>query len=339
MQFTANQIAEFVGGSVEGNGQAVVSTFAKIEEGKPESLTFLANAKYTHYLYSTKASVALVSKDFVAEQPLEVTLIRVDNPYDTLALLMRTVDSVVNPQPVGVEQPCYISDGVEVPGGAYIGAFAYIGKNVRLGKNVKIYPQSYIGDNAVIGDDCIIYSGVRIYRGCKIGCRCILHSGCVIGADGFGFAPDEKGHYNKIPQMGYVEISDDVELGANTTVDRATMGHTVIGRGTKIDNLVQVAHNVCVGSHTVIAAQAGIAGSAKIGDHCMLGGQVGVAGHITVGDRTAVGAQSGIPNSVKPDSRLMGYPAIDARCWARQASMLKRLPDLFDRVKALEDRK
>lgn len=335
MQFSANQIAALTGGTVEGDGNVAVSTFAKIEEGTPGAISFLANPKYTNYIYDTRSSIVLVSRDFVAERPVAATLIRVDDPYATVAHLLKMVDTMINVQPTGVEDPSFVAPGVEIPEGAYIGAFAYVGQGAKLGKGVKIYPQAYVGRNVVIGDDTIIYPGVKIYQNCKVGARCIIHSGVVVGADGFGFAPTD-GHYDKIPQLGNVEIADDVEIGANTAIDRATMGSTRIGRGTKLDNLIQVAHNVEIGTDTVIASQCGIAGSTKIGSHCMFGGQVGFAGHINVGDNVTIGAQSGIPGNVASGSRLMGYPAIDAREWSRQAVYIKNLPKLSRRVDELE---
>lgn len=335
MQFTANQIASMVGGKVEGDGNACVSTFAKIEEGHQGALSFLANPKYAHYIYNTQSSIVLVKEDFKPEQPVSATLIRVADPYATVAQLLEMAAAILEPKPVGVEQPCHIADGVELPEDAYVGAFAYIGKGVKLGKGVKIFPQSYIGDNVEIGDDAVIKPGVKIYHGCRIGARCIIHSGCVIGADGFGFAPTENG-YKKIPQLGNVVIEDDVELGANTTVDRAMMGSTRIGHGTKLDNLIQIAHNCQVGSDTVMAAQVGVAGSAKVGSRCMIGGQVGIAGHISVGDNVQIGAQSGIPSSVPDGSRIMGSPAVDMKLYARTVVYEKNLGDLFRRVAELE---
>ena len=336
MQLTADIIASHLGGTVEGNGSAAVHDFGKIESADPGSITFLANPKYTHYIYTTDASIVLVNRDFKAEAPIKATLIRVDDPYSALAQLLNLAASLLKPNPTGVEHPVFISDGVQVPEGAYIGAFAYIGKGVKLGKNVKIYPQAYVGDGVEIGDDTILYSGVKVYYGCRIGARCVVHAGAVIGSDGFGFAPDAQGVYHKIEQLGIVMIDDDVEIGANTTVDRSTMGATRIAKGVKLDNLIQVAHNVEIGHDTVIAAQAGMAGSSKVGANCMIGGQVGVAGHISIGDRTAIGAQSGIPNNVAPDSRLMGYPAVPMADFARNAVYMKRLASLFKRVDALE---
>lgn len=335
MEFLAEQIAAVTGGTVEGNPKVALRSFAKIEEAGEGDLAFLANPKYTNYIYSTKASAVLVSNDFKAEQALETTLIRVANPYETLATLMRMVDQLLNPQPTGIEEPSHIGAGVTVDENCYIGAFSYIADGVSLGAGVKVYPHVYIGRGASIGDGTILYSGAKVYPGCKIGKSCIIHSGAVIGADGFGFAPNATGSYDKIPQMGIVVLGDNVEVGANTTVDRATMGATLIGDGSKLDNLVQVAHNVEVGANTVIAAQAGFAGSSKVGNNCMIGGQVGVAGHISIGNKVSIGAQSGIPNNVADGSVLMGYPAVPARNFARQAAALKRLPDLMSRMNAL----
>ena len=335
MEFSASQIAALVSGKVEGDGNVTVSTFAKIEEGHPGAISFLANPKYTHFIYSTKSSIVLVSNDFVPEEPISCTLIRVADPYATVAFLLDMVSKMTAVQPEGVEQPSYVAEGVEIAAYCYVGAFAYVGKGAVIGKNVKIYPQVYVGAGAVIGDNTILYPGVKIYHGCKIGKNCILHSGVVIGSDGFGFAP-VNGEYNKIPQLGIVELEDNVEIGANTTIDRAMMGATKIRHGVKLDNLIQIAHNCEVGANTVMAAQAGVAGSTKIGAGCMVGGQVGFAGHIHVGDGSEIGAQSGIPNDVKPGSRLMGYPAVNAGEFARQAVYTKNLGKLFDRVKNIE---
>lgn len=336
MQLTADIIANHIGGTVEGDGSVAVHDFAKIETAGPDTITFLANPKYTHHIYTTGASIVLVKRDFVPEQPVKATLIRVDDPYSCLAQLLNLAASLLKPNPVGIEQPVFIGEGTEIPEESYIGAFAYIGKGVKLGKNVKIYPQTYVGDGVSIGDDTVLYPGVKVYYGCRIGKRCIIHAGAVIGSDGFGFAPDAQGVYHKIEQLGIVDIEDDVEIGANTTVDRSTMGRTFIAHGVKLDNLIQVAHNVEIGHDTVIAAQTGMAGSSKIGANCMIAGQVGVAGHIAVGDRTAIGAQSGIPNNVAADSRLMGYPAVPMADFARNAVYIKRLSSLFKRVDQLE---
>lgn len=335
MEFTANQIASLANGTVEGDGNVKISTIAKIEEGHEGAISFLANPKYTHYIYTTGSSAVLVSKDFQPELPVKATLIRVADPYATVAHLLKMVESMVTPVMSGIEQPVYVAEGVTVPDDIYLGAFAYVGKDVTIGRNVKIYPQAYIGQGVTIGDNTVIYSGVKIYHGCKIGKNCILHAGAVIGADGFGFAPTPNG-YEKIPQIGNVEIADDVEIGANTTIDRAMMGSTRIQHGVKIDNLVQIAHNCVVGEYTAMAAQGGVAGSAKIGKKCMIGGQVGIAGHITVGDDVQIAAQSGLKESVEPGARLFGSPAMDFKSYCRQAVFVKGLPELYKRVKALE---
>ena len=312
MELTPQLIASLIDGKVEGDGNVRLTGFAKIEEAAPGYVTFIANPKYSHYIYETEASAVLVSDDFVTERPVSPVLIRVKDPYVALADLMNAMEST-RPRPQGIEQPCFIAEGVVVPDDAYIGAFAYIGKGVHLGKGVKVYPQSYIGENVTIGDGSVIRAGVRIYQDCVIGKGCIIHSGAVIGADGFGFAPRPDGTYEKIPQIGNVVIDDDVEIGANTTVDRATFGSTRIGKGTKLDNLIQVAHNVEIGTGNVFAAQVGVAGSTKIGDFNQVGGQVGFAGHIHVGNMNQFGAQSGIPNNVGDGNRLIGYPAVGLR--------------------------
>lgn len=334
MEITVGQIAALVNGTVEGDANIKINNYSKIEEGKEGCLTFLANPKYEHYIYDTNASVVLVRKDFVAERPLKTTLIRVDDPYATIAQLLNMVSSMQQAR-VGVEQPVYVADGVDVPADIYLGAFSYVAKGAKLGKNVKIYPQCYIGDNVVIGDNVILYPGVKIYHGCVVGNNCILHSGVVVGGDGFGFAP-ENGVYKKIAQIGNVIIEDDVEIGANTTIDRATMGSTIVKKGVKLDNLIQIAHNVEVGEHTVVAAQAGIAGSAKIGSHNMIGGQCGFAGHITVGDNNQFGAQSGIPKSVGDNNILMGYPAVKHVDFARQVANVKNLGRMSAELQALK---
>lgn len=316
-----------VNGTVEGDPGVMLDAFDKIEDAKPGSLTFLANPKYTHFLYTTHASAVLVARDFVAEQPAHPTLIRVADPYATIAELLNMIQSTVR-RPQGIESPCFIAEGVEVPEGCYVGAFSYIGRGARIGKNVCIYPQTYIGDGVEVGDDTVIRPGVKVYEGCRIGKRCILHAGVVVGADGFGFAPTPDG-YEKIPQTGIVEIADDVEIGANTTIDRATFGATRVGKGTKLDNLIQVAHNVEIGANNVFASQTGIAGSTKVGDWNMVGGQVGFAGHIKVGDRNEIGAQTGIHKNIGDGERLMGYPAVPAREFARNAVYISKLHTLF----------
>ncbi len=328
MEFTPEGIASLINGRVEGDAKRAISSFAKIEEATEGSITFIANPKYAHHIYDTKASAVLVREDFELDGPVAPTLIRVKDPYVALADLLNMLESQKQ-KPSGVEQPCAIGEGTTVPQDCYIGAFAYIGKNVKLGEGVRIYPQVYIGDDVTIGAETELRPGVKIYHGCEIGARCIIHAGTVIGADGFGFAPREDGSYEKIPQIGNVVIEDDVEIGSNATIDRATFGSTRIGRGTKLDNLIQVAHNVEIGQGNVFAAQTGVAGSTKIGDYNQVGGQCGFAGHITVGSFNQFGAQSGIPNHVGDKQRLIGYPAIDARQFAKNQVYIKRLGDLF----------
>lgn len=335
MELTASQLAALVNGQVEGDENVKVNTFAKIEEGHPGALSFLANPKYTHYIYTTASSVVLVRRDFVAEQPIAATLIRVDDPYATVAHLLDMVSKMSQVEKRGIEVPSFVAEGVNVPEDAYVGAFAYIGAGAKIGQGAKIYPQAYVGAGCEIGDGTILYPGVKVYDGCKIGKNCILHSGVVIGADGFGFAPVD-GHYEKIPQTGNVVIADDVEIGANTTIDRAMMGSTRIGRGTKLDNLIQIAHNCSVGEDTVMAAQVGIAGSAKIGSNCMIGGQVGIVGHISIADGTNIGAQSGVSRGTKPGDRIMGAPAVEMGEYARSLVYVKKLGSLYEKVKELE---
>lgn len=335
MELSANQLAALVHGTVEGDGDVKVSTFAKIEEGHPGALSFLANPKYTHFIYDTRSSVVLVRRDFVAEHPVSATLVRVDDPYATVAELLTMVEQMNKTEKCGVEQPSFIAPGVEIAPDVYVGAFAYIAPGCKIGRGCKIYPQVYIGDGCTVGDGTILYPGVKIYKECVVGRRCIIHSGAVIGSDGFGFAPKD-GKYEKIPQTGNVVIADDVEIGANTTVDRAVMGSTTIAEGVKLDNLIQVAHNCSIGANTVMAAQSGLAGSGKVGANCMIGGQVGIVGHLAVADGTQIGAQSGVNKATKPGSRIMGSPAVDAIDYARNLVNLKRLGSLFDRVDALE---
>lgn len=328
MEMTVGALASMINGAVEGDPNISLSGFAKIEEAAPGQISFIANPKYAHFIESTRASALLVSKAFDHPNPKGVTLLRVDDPYATLAALMRMIQNSI-PKKVGVEQPVFVDESVSLPSDIYLGAFSYVGRNVSIGEGVQIYPQVYIGDGVTIGDGCIIYSGVKIYHGCSLGNRCVLHSGVVIGADGFGFAPNSDGGYDKIPQTGGVILEDDVEIGANTTVDRATFGATRIGRGTKLDNLIMVAHNVEIGRDNVFAAQTGIAGSTKIGDLNRVGGQVGFAGHITVGSNNEFGAQAGVPGNVSDGNRLIGYPAVDARKFARNTVYINNLDKIF----------
>ena len=335
MELTAKQLAELVHGTLDSDEHVKINTYSKIEEAHEGSLTFLANPKYTHFIYSTQASAVLVHNDFVAEHPIKATLIRVEDPYSTLAILLNMLQESLNPRKKGIEQPSYVSEGVALPEDIYLGAFAYIGKGVKIGKGAQIYPQVYVGDNVTIGENVTLYPGCRIYHGCKIGDNCIIHAGVVIGSDGFGFAP-HNGDFIKISQVGNVVIEDNVEIGANTTLDRATMGSTVIRHGVKLDNLIQVGHNVEIGESTVMAAQTGIAGSTKIGKNNMFGGQVGIAGHITIGDNNGIGAQSGIPNNLGSGLRVIGSPVVNALDFARQQVYFKRLPEMANDIKKLK---
>ncbi len=335
MKITAQELAAMVNGTVDGDASAIINNYAKIEEATPGCLTFLANPKYTHFIYSTQATAVLVRKDFVPEQEVKATLIRVDDPYKTLADLLNFVNSQ-RPEKHGVEDPIHVGQGTTLPDDVYVGAFAYIGDGVTIGKNVKIYPQVYVGDGVTLGDDVILYPGVKIYHGCRIGNRCIVQGGAIIGGDGFGFAPKEDGTYEKISQVGIVILEDDVEVGANTTIDRATMGATVVKKGAKLDNLVQIAHNVEVGESTVMAAQVGVAGSTKIGKYNMVGGQVGFAGHITVGDKNGIGAQTGVDNSIGSGGKWLGAPVQPAMEFARQVVYLKRLGEMYNDIKDLK---
>ena len=327
MEFSAKQIADLIGGEIIGDEQATVRTFAKIEEGIPGALSFLSNPKYTPYIYTTKSSIVLVNRDFQPEHPIAATLIKVDNAYDSLAKLL-TIYEESKPKKEGVSSLAYVSESAKIGKHVYIGPFAFIGANVIIGEHTTIHPNVTVGDNAQIGSHTILYPQVSIYHDCIVGNECIIHSGAVIGADGFGFAPTSNG-YEKIPQIGNVILEDNTEVGANTTIDRATMGSTRIGEGTKLDNLIQVAHNVEVGKYNVFAAQTGIAGSTIIGNYNRVGGQCGFAGHIKVGDNNEFGAQSGIPNNVGNSNRLIGYPAIDARSFAKNLVYIKKLESLF----------
>ncbi|MBR4238917.1 MAG: UDP-3-O-(3-hydroxymyristoyl)glucosamine N-acyltransferase [Prevotella sp.] len=317
MEFTAKQIAQFIEGRIEGDENATVNTFAKIEEGTPGAISFLSNPKYTHYIYDTKSSVVLIDEKVELEHPVSTTLIRVKNAYECVAKLLQLYDSM-RPKKTGVDP------------------LAFVSPTATIGKDCYIAPFAYIGDGVVIGDNCRIYPHVTIYEGCKLGNRVTIHAGSVIGADGFGFAPTTDG-YDKIPQIGNVVIEDDVEIGANTCVDRSTMGSTIIRKGVKLDNLIQVAHNVEIGQNTVIAAQTGIAGSTKVGQWCMFGGQVGMAGHIHIADQTHVGAQAGITNSVKqPGQTIIGSPAWDAKGFMKSAAIFRRLPDMYQKINELQ---
>lgn len=336
MEFTAKQIAELIQGRVEGKEDAKVSDFAKIEEGKAGAISFLANPKYNHYIYETKSSVVLVNEDTVFEQPVELTLIRVPNAYEAVAKLLQ-IYQAMQPKKSGIDSLAYIDAEAEVADDCYVGAFAYVGKGVKIGKGCQIYPHAYIGDGVVLGEGCQIYPKVTIYHGCRLGNNVTIHAGSVIGADGFGFAPNTDG-YEKIPQIGIVVIEDNVEIGANTCVDRSTMGQTLIHKGVKLDNLIQVAHNVEIGENTVMSAQVGVAGSEKIGSWCMVGGQVGFSGHHKVGDRVMIGAQSGILGDLKDGEVVMGYPAMDSKTFMKSSAIMRRLPEMYKDLNDLKKR-
>lgn len=333
MIFTAKQIASFVNGEVVGNENAEIYTFAKIEEGVPGAISFLANPKYTDYIYTTRSSVVLVNRDFTPEQPIEATLIKVDNAYESLAKLM-TMYEASKPKKQGVSSLASIAPTAKVGENCYIAPFVVIGEGCEIGDNCHIHSGVSINDGVRIGNDCIIYANASIYNDCRIGNNCILHSGCVIGADGFGFAPTADG-YEKIPQMGIVIIEDNVEVGANTCIDRATMGTTTIHKGVKFDNLIQIAHNCEIGSHTAMAAQVAVAGSTKMGEWCICGGQAGISGHSTIGDRTTIGPQCGTIGNRKGGERLLGSPAMDAKEYIRASAYLKKLPEMEKKIKEL----
>lgn len=337
MEFNALQIAGLLQGRIEGNPETKVNNFSKIEEGKPGTITFLANLKYSHYIYETQASIILVNEDFKPEKelPKTLTLIRVPDAYAALAQLLDLVNKAT-PTKRGIESPAFISPSAQVPKeNIYLGAFAYIGENARLGEGVAIYPHSYIGDNVSIGDNTIIYPGVKVYPNCVIGKNCIIHAGAVIGSDGFGFAK-EGDVYKKIPQLGNVVIEDNVEIGANTTIDRAVMDSTVIRKGVKLDNLIQIAHNVEIDENTAMAAQVGISGSTKIGKNCVLGGQAGLGGHIKIGDNVGIGAQAGIISNIESGRNIIGSPAYDVKNFFRSSIIIPKLPDMYRQLNTIQ---
>ncbi len=336
MKFTAKQIADFLNGKVEGDPKISVSDISKIEEGKDGTLSFLANPKYSKYLYTTDASIVLLNEDFELEKNVACTLIRVKDAYQAFASLLELYDNN-KPKNVGISKYAIIDDTAEVGKNVYIGPFVYIGKNVRISDNVKIFPHSYISHNVEIKENTILAAGVKVYSDCIIGKECIVHAGVVIGSDGFGFAPKSQKDYKKIPQVGNVIIEDKVEIGSNTTIDRATIGSTIIRTGVKLDNLIQVAHNVEIGANTVIAAQTGISGSTRIGEECMIGGQVGIVGHLNIADNVKIGAQSGISSNIKEKGIIiLGSPAQDIKESRRSIAIYRRLPDLDKKVNALE---
>lgn len=335
MKFAASQIGEILQGTIEGDATVCVDRLAKIEEATEGSITFLANPKYTHYIYTTGASVVIVSKDFVPSAPVPATMIRVEDPYTSFTTLLEFYENYLKSLKNGIEQPSFQAPDLKMGQNIYLGAFSYIGEGVVLGDDVKIYPQVYIGDHVKIGRGTVIYAGARIYRDTHIGADCIVHAGAVLGADGFGFAPQADGSYKKIPQTGNVVLEDDVEIGANTTVDRSTIGSTVIRKGSKLDNLIQIAHNVEIGQNTGIAAQTGVAGSSKIGAGCIIGGQVGIAGHLHIGDRTTIAAQSGVIADIAPGATVMGAPSFDHKEYVKSYVVFRKLPKLAHQIEQI----
>lgn len=335
MKFTAEQIANVLGGTVEGNSTIEVNKLSKIEEGEPGGLTFLANPKYSNFIYTTKASVAIVATTFEPTQTLDITLIRVEDPYKSFTQLLEYYNQV-KLMKSGIEQPSVISENVTYGENLYLGSFAYLGKNVKIGENVKIYPNTFVGDNVVIGNNTILFAGVRVYSESIIGQNCTIHSGTIIGSDGFGFAPLEDGTYKKVPQIGNVILEDNVEIGANSTIDRATLGSTVIKKGVKLDNHIQIAHNVEIGENTVIASQTGVAGSTKIGKNCIIGGQVGIVGHITIGNNVRIQAQTGVGRNVKDGEAIQGSPALPYNTFNKSFIHFKNLDKIvkdIDKIK------
>jgi UDP-3-O-[3-hydroxymyristoyl] glucosamine N-acyltransferase len=335
MKFSARQIAEALDGTTVGNPDVEVSRFSKIEEGEPDSITFLSNPKYTHYIYETKASVVLVDKEFTAEKDISPTLIVVDDAYKGIAKLLEFANGM-RYNKVGVHQQAHVDESAQLGSDCFVGAFAYIGYKAKIGNNVKIYPNVYVGDEAVIGDNTILYPGCKIYDQCVVGANCTIQAGAAIGGDGFGFKPNGNDSYDKVFHMGNVVIEDNVEVGANTTVDRATIGSTILRKGVKLDNLIQIAHNVVVGENTVIAAQTGIAGSTKIGANCMIGGQVGIVGHIEIADNVKIAAQSGISASIREEDIVQGSPAMNIKDFKKSYIYFRKLPDVIERIERLE---
>ena len=338
MEFTINQVAAMLGGEVKGNGSEKINMLAKIQEAKKGQIAFLSNPKYEQYIYTTQASAVIVKKDFEAKKEVQPALILVDDPYLSFTALLEQYHKMITFQKTGIEQPSFIGENSSVGEGIYRAAFSYIGNKVKIGSNVKIYPHVFIGDDVVIGDNCVLYANVKIYPGTRVGNNCVFHSGVVIGSDGFGFAPQADGSYKTIPQLGNVLIEDDVVIGANTVIDCATLlgDSTIIRNGVKLDNLIQVAHNVEIGKNTVIAAQTGISGSTKVGEGCIIGGQVGIAGHLVIANKTGIGAQSGVGKNTKEGQKIIGSPSFELKEWFQSYAVFKQLPDLSARLRELE---
>jgi len=336
MEFTAATIAGFLKGEIDGNPDIKVNTIAKIEEGQPGALSFLANPKYEHYIYETKSSIVLVNKSFMPSEKINATLIKVENSYEAFASLLRLVDQA-RPRKKGIHPMTVIESSAKIGTDVFIGAYSYIGENCVISDGCSVYPQVYIGDNTTVGKNCTLNPGVKIYHDCIIGEGCIIHAGSVIGSDGFGFAPQSDNEYMKIPQLGNVILEDNVEIGANVTIDRATMGSTIIRKGVKLDNLIQIGHNVEIGENSVMAAQTGISGSTKVGKNCMFGGQVGLAGHIKIANGTKIGAQGGILGDVREENTaIIGSPAIEIRQFMKSSVIFKKLPEMKLKIDSLE---
>lgn len=337
MEISIEQVAQLIGGRVEGNGSATVNRLEKIEEATEGSIAFLANPKYLPYIYSTGASAVIVKSDFEPEKDIKAALIKVDDPYSAFAKLLEEYQKLTAKVKTGIEQPSFQHDTSTFGENVYLGAFSYLGENVKVGNNTKVYPNVYLGDNVEVGENTILHPGIKIYANCKVGSNCVLHSGVVVGSDGFGFAPQADGTYKSIPQTGNVVIEDHVDIGANTTIDCATMGSTVIRSGVKIDNLVQIAHNVEVGKNTAIASQAGLSGSAKIGENCQIGGQAGITGHLSLANKTIIGPQAGVPKTITEEGKVwFGSPIMEHKEFLRASVILRNLPNLIARVKELE---
>ncbi len=337
MQFTAKQIAELINGKIEGDPEVAVSSFGKLEEATEGQLAFLANPKYEEFLYTTKASIIIINTSLEIEKKITATLIRVPDAYSSFAVILTAYSEMARANLTGVQEPSFIASSAKLGENVFVGAFAYLGNNVKIGNNVKLFPQVYLGDNVTIGDDSILYPGVKIHHDCVIGNKVCIHAGSVIGGDGFGYAPQPDGSFKKIPQIGNVVVENNVEIGANTTIDRSTLGSTIIKSGAKLDNLIQIAHNVEIGMNTVIAAQSGVSGSTKIGNNVMIGGQAGIVGHITIADGTKINAQSGVGKTIKiPNTAVTGSPAYDYGHALRSQILSRNLPELEKRIKQLE---
>ena len=337
MELTVEQVAGLLEGKVEGDGSQKVNRLEKIEEATPGSIAFLANPKYTEYIYNTQASAVIVNEDFKPEKPVSASLIRVENAYASFAKLLEEYERMTRKVKQGIEQPSFQSESAQIAEDTYLGAFSYLGENVKVGKGSKIYPNCVLGDHVEVGENTVIYAGVKVYEHCKIGSNCIIHSGVVIGSDGFGFAPQDDGTYKAVPQTGNVIIEDNVDIGANTVLDCATIGSTIVRSGVKLDNLVQVAHNVELGKNTVVAAQAGISGTAKIGENCQIGGQAGITGHLSIANKTIIGPQAGVPKTIKEEGKIFfGSPLVEHRDFLRISVALRKLPQLIERVNQLE---